>query len=126
MLVKIKRVYEKSEKGDGIRILVDRLWPRGLSKEKAKIDIWMKDIAPSDSLRKWFGHKEERWEEFKKRYKDELKDKKDLMKKIISLKSGTLLYAARDAKRNNAAVLLEFLKNVDLSVHPALLVIKSR
>lgn len=114
-MFKIKRVYEKPDKDDGIRILVDQLWPRGLSKEKVKIDIWMKDIAPSDTLRKWFGHKEERWEEFKKRYRAGLENKKDLINKLKDLvisKKATLLYAAKDTKRNNAAVLLKFLKDI--------------
>ena len=113
MLVQIKRVYEKPDKDDGVRILVDRLWPRGLSKNKAKIDYWMKEIAPSDALRKWFGHKEERWEQFKRRYGEELKDRKDLLRELKMLtknSSVTLLYAAKDEKRNNAKALLEFLK----------------
>lgn len=112
-MLKIKRVYEKPEKNDGLRILVDRLWPRGLTKEKAGIDKWMKDIAPSDNLRKWFAHKEERWEEFKRRYNVELKDKKDLIKELGVLtknKTVTLLYAAKDKERNNAKALLEFLE----------------
>ena len=114
-MIKIKRVYEKYEKEDGYRILIDRLWPRGVSKEEAKIDLWLKDIAPSDKLRKWFSHKEERWEEFKKRYKDELKEKGELINKIREMEKKhkviTLVYSARDEKRNNAVVLMEFLKN---------------
>ncbi|MBU6391828.1 MAG: DUF488 family protein [Planctomycetota bacterium] len=110
----IKRVYEKPGEGDHIRVLVDRLWPRGLKKEEAKIDYWMKEIAPSDSLRKWFAHKEERWQEFKSRYMKELKDKNELLKQLIDLGKNqkvTLLYAAKDEARNNAQVLLEVLKN---------------
>lgn len=98
-----KRVYEKPDKKDGTRVLVDRLWPRGLKKEKAGIDYWMKEIAPSNTLRKWFAHKEERWLEFKIRYLEELKDKNDLLKQLIDLgkdKKVTLLYAARDEERN--------------------------
>lgn len=112
-MLKIKRVYEKPDKDDGIRILVDRLWPRGLTKEKARIDKWIKDIAPTDTLRKWFAHKEERWKEFKKRYFEELKEKKDLIKELRTLSKNdtvTLLYGAKDKERNNAQVLLEFLK----------------
>ena len=112
-MLKIKRIYELPDKGDGVRILVDRLWPRGVSKEKAKIDLWLKDIAPSDNLRKWFGHEEERWEEFKKRYLRELKDKKELVKQVRKMdKKGkvTLLYAAKDEARNNAVVLDELLR----------------
>jgi uncharacterized protein YeaO (DUF488 family) len=110
---KIKRAYEKPDKSDGIRVLVDRLWPRGIKKENAKIDCWMKEIAPSDSLRRWFAHKEERWEEFKNRYFEELKEKKGILKQLQSLgknKMVTLLYAARDKEKNNAQVLLEILK----------------
>lgn len=110
----IKRVYEKPDEGDGIRVLVDRLWPRGLKKEEAKIDHWMKEIAPSGNLRKWFAHKEEHWQEFKSRYMKELKDKDELLKQLIDLgknKKVTLLYAAKDEERNNAQVLLEVLKN---------------
>lgn len=109
----IKRVYEKPVEGDGIRVLIDRLWPRGLKKEETAIDYWMKEIAPSDTLRKWFAHKEELWQEFKSRYKKELKEKNELLKQLIDLgknKKVTLLYAARDEERNNAQVLLEVLK----------------
>ena len=109
----IKRVYEKPDEGDGVRVLVDRLWPRGLKKEEVKIDHWMKDAAPSDSLRKWFAHKEELWPEFKRRYLEEMKDKKDILKQLQDLgksKKVTLLYAAKDEERNNALVLLELLK----------------
>lgn len=108
-----KRVYEKPDKNDGIRVLVDRLWPRGLNEEKAKIDYWMKEIAPSNTLRKWFSHREERWLEFKCRYREELEDKNDILKQLKDSgkdKRVTLLYAARDEERNNAQVLLEVLK----------------
>ena len=77
MKVNLKRVYEKPAKEDGIRVLVDRLWPRGLTKQKAKIDLWLKDIAPSNELRKWFGHDPEKWKEFRKRYQKELKENKE-------------------------------------------------
>ena len=109
----IKRVYEKPVEGDGIRVLIDRLWPRGLKKEEAKIDQWMKEIAPSGNLRKWFSHKEKRWQEFKSRYMKELKDKNELLKQLIDLgkkKKVTLLYAAKKEEINNAQVLLEVLK----------------
>lgn len=109
-MITIKHAYEPPDKHDGIRILVDRLWPRGLSKEKAKIDIWVKDIAPSTELRKWFNHLEERWPEFKKRYADELSDKFSILKPCIEFLEQqygtvTLVYAARDPKFNNAIVL---------------------
>ncbi|GAN35220.1 MAG: DUF488 family protein [Candidatus Brocadia sp. AMX2] len=109
-----KRVYEKPARNDGTRVLIDRLWPRGLKKEEAAIDYWMKEIAPSDTLRKWFAHKEERWQEFKSRYMKELKEKNELLKQLIDLgknKKVTLLYAAKDEERNNAQALLEVLKN---------------
>lgn len=112
-MIKVKRIYEKVDEDDGMRILIDRLWPRGLSKKNARIDTWMKDISPSDSLRKWFGHKEERWREFKARYLKELKNKRELIKELKMLSKNkvvTLLYAAKDEKRNNAQVLLIFLK----------------
>ncbi|HHT9136728.1 MAG TPA: DUF488 domain-containing protein [Candidatus Wunengus sp. YC60] len=111
-MFKIKRVYKKPDKNDGIRVLVDRLWPRGLKKEEAEIDYWMKETAPSNNLRKWFAHKEERWQEFKIRYLKELKEKNDLLKQLTDLgkdKIVTLLYAAKEEKRNNAQVLLEVL-----------------
>lgn len=112
-MFKIKRVYEKPVEGDGIRVLIDRLWPRGLKKEEAKIDHWMKEIAPSGNLRKWFAHKEEHWQEFESRYMKELKDKNELLEQLIDLgkkEKVTLLYAAKDEERNNAQVLLEVLK----------------
>ncbi len=113
-MFEIKRVYEKPAKNDGTRVLIDRLWPRGLKKEEADIDYWMKEIAPSDMLRKWFAHKEERWQEFKSRYLKELKEKNELLEQLMDLgknKKVTLLYAAKDEERNNAQVLLEILKN---------------
>lgn len=112
-MFEIKRVYEKPDESDGVRVLVDRLWPRGIKKEDAMIDRWMKEIAPSDNLRKWFAHKEDRWNEFKSRYKNELKEKSELLKQLQGLgrdKKVTLLYAAGDEERNNAVVLLEVLK----------------
>ncbi len=119
-MIRVKRVYEKPEKDDVFRILVDRLWPRGLKKEEAKIDLWLKEIAPSNELRKWFSHKEERWEEFKKRYKEELTDQKELLQKIKNIekehKTITLLFSAKDEKHNNAVVLMEILNEVGRNV----------
>ena len=110
MNIKIKRVYEPPDKDDGMRILVDRLWPRGLTKEKASVDLWLKDIAPSTELRKWFGHDPDKWEEFKKRYLHELKGNgeqiqllKDEMEKGVT----TLVYGAKDEEHNEALVLQE-------------------
>lgn len=112
-MLKLKRVYIEPDKNDGFRVLVDRLWPRGLIKEKAKIDIWLKDIAPSGALRKWFAHKEELWSEFRERYFKELRSKEGLIEELKTLsrdKTVTLLYAAKDEAKNNASALLEFLK----------------
>jgi len=110
-MIKVKRIYEKPTKEDGFRILVDRLWPRGVKKEQAKVDLWLKDIAPSGNLRKWFSHKKERWKDFKIKYKEELKSKAGLVKMIKDLeeKHGTitLLFSAKDVEHNNAVVLLE-------------------
>ena len=106
--MKIKRVYEKPDKEDGIRILVDRLWPRGLTKEKASIDLWLKDIAPSTELRKWFGHDPEKWKEFRKRYSVELKKNEEqvsLLKDQMKKGTVTLVYGAKDEEHNEALVL---------------------
>ena len=114
--VKLKRVYEKEEESDGFRILVDRLWPRGLSKEKVKVDLWLKDIAPSNKLRKWFGHDPTKWDEFQKRYEKELKKNKELVdgikEKIEEKEIVTLLFSASDEEHNNAVVLKNLLSRV--------------
>ena len=110
MKIKIKRVYEKPGKEDGKRILVDRLWPRALTKEKASIDLWMKEIAPSTELRKWFGHDPKKWKEFGKRYSDELKKNEEqvsLLKEQLKKETVTLVYGARDEEHNEAVVLKE-------------------
>ena len=110
--IKLKRVYEAAAASDGTRILVDRLWPRGIAKAKAKVDLWLKDIAPSDALRKRFhGHPED-WDEFRKAYAAELKQAGEAFKELRGhLRKGTvtLLYAARDAERNNAVALMQWL-----------------
>ena len=109
----LKRVYEAPHKDDGTRILVDRLWPRGLTKEKAKVDLWLKEIAPSTELRKWFGHDPKKWRSFRKRYETELKDHADEIKLLKSkVKEGTvtLIYGARDQEHNEALVLKQFLE----------------
>lgn len=110
MKVKIKRVYEKPDKEDGIRILVDRLWPRGLTKEKASVDLWLKEIAPSTELRKWFGHDPAKWKDFQKRYKQELKKNNEqvlLLKEQLKKGIVTLVYGAKDEDHNEALVLKE-------------------
>ena len=108
-MIKIKRVYEAAAEDDGFRILVDRLWPRGISKEKAKIDLWLKEVAPSNELRKWFAHDPEKWGEFKKKYGEELTAKQELLKEVrrIEKEKGmvTLVYSARDMEHNNAVAL---------------------
>ena len=109
-MIKIKRVYEKPEDEDGIRILVDRLWPRGLTKEKASIDLWLKDIAPGTELRKWFGHDPSKWDEFRKRYCQELKNNIEqglLLKQQMKKGTVTLVYGAKDEEHNEALVLKE-------------------
>lgn len=111
--IALKRVYDPPAKGDGTRILVDRLWPRGLKTEKAKLDLWLRDIAPSDELRKWFGHDAKRWAEFKRRYKAELKGRSDELQPIrAALEKGkiTLLFAAHDEAHNNAIVVKELIE----------------
>ena len=111
-MIKIKRAYAPAEETDGYRILVDRLWPRGISKEKAKIDLWMKSVAPSSDLRKWFGHVPERFPEFTKRYKTELAESGAWMifvKVLSEHPDATLLFAAHDEEHNNAVVLKELL-----------------
>lgn len=120
MKLKIKRVYEKPEKEDGTRVLVDRLWPRGLTKEKAAVNLWLKEIAPSTALRKWFGHDPGKWTAFQKRYRQEMKKNKEqvailneqLMKGVV-----TLVYGAKDEEHNEALVLRDWLqpKPSDLS-----------
>jgi uncharacterized protein YeaO (DUF488 family) len=111
-MVKVKRIYDPPSPDDGTRILVDRLWPRGVRKDNAAIDEWLKEIAPSNELRKWFGHDPARWEEFRKRYAKELGDKRDLLKRLQA-ESGkgtlTLLFAAKDSTHNNAEVIRELL-----------------
>lgn len=109
-MIKIKRVYEKPEDEDGIRILVDRLWPRGLTKEKASIALWLKDIAPSTELRKWFNHDPEKWNEFKKRYLAELNENKEsvaMLKEQLTNGDVTLIFGAKDEEHNEALVLKE-------------------
>lgn len=111
MKLKIKRVYEKPAEDDGKRILVDRLWPRGLTKEKAAVDLWLKEIAPSTELRKWFSHDPENWKEFQKRYHQELKKNKEhvsILKEQLRKGVVTLVYGARDEEHNEALVLKEW------------------
>lgn len=113
-MIQIKRAYEEATPDDGFRILVDRLWPRGLSKEKLKIDLWLKEIAPSPELRKSFGHDPDKWDWFRTSYLEELNEKSELISSVKKLEQEkgkiTLVYAAKDEKHNNAVVLQELVK----------------
>jgi uncharacterized protein YeaO (DUF488 family) len=110
MAIRIKRVYAPAEKGDGKRILVDRLWPRGV--KKTEVDLWLKDVAPSDALRNWFHHEEPKWAAFRARYRKELAANKDAVAELRKAARGaaTLLYGANDEKHNQAVVLAAYLK----------------
>lgn len=112
MLVGIKRIYDKPDITDGQRILVDRLWPRGVKKSTSNIDVWLKEIAPSDELRKWFSHETEKWEEFKQRYKAELDANKAFKELLKTVKESdvTFVFAAKDVEHNNAVALAEFVR----------------
>ena len=112
MKIKIKRVYEKPDANDGFRVLMDRLWPRGLTKEKVKADLWLKEIAPSTELRKWFNHDPGKWNAFQKKYTKELENNKEavsLLKGHLQKGPVTLLYSAKDESHNDAVVLQHFL-----------------
>ncbi len=113
MSIKLKRAYEKPGPEDGLRILVERLWPRGISKEAAGLDAWMKDIAPSNELRKWYNHDPAKWAEFKKRYFEELNGEKDAveeLRKAVRGKDVTFVYGSKEEKHNSAAALKEYLE----------------
>jgi uncharacterized protein YeaO (DUF488 family) len=112
-MIKLKRAYEVASKDDGLRILVERLWPRGVTKQKARIDLWLKDLAPTTELRQWYGHDPAKWPQFRKRYWAELKDKGDvlaLLKYVTDERTVTLVYAASDEERNSAVALKDFLE----------------
>lgn len=113
MAVKIKRIYDPVAKSDGYRVLVDRVWPRGVSREDAQFEEWARDIAPSTELRRWFGHDPDRFEKFRRRYRDELKGHREQLQELRKrARKGTvtLLFAARDTEHNNAVVLAELLR----------------
>jgi uncharacterized protein YeaO (DUF488 family) len=107
-MIRLKRVYAKPSRTDGLRILVDRLWPRGLTKQRAAVTLWLKDVAPSTELRKWFGHDPAKWKQFQARYRKELREKKGALK-LLRQKGKTctvtLVYGARDEEHNEALVL---------------------
>ncbi|MCA1959068.1 MAG: DUF488 domain-containing protein [Nitrospira sp.] len=112
MKVSVKRIYEPQAKSDGFRVLVDRLWPRGISKETAHIDLWLREIGPSTALRKWFNHDPSRWAEFCRHYQAELKEKENLLALLVKeaqTKPITLLYSAKDERYNQAVALQSFL-----------------
>ena len=112
-MIQTKRIYDSTADTDGCRILVERLWPRGVSKERAALDYWLKDIAPSTELRKWYNHDLKRWEEFKVKYLEELKEKRELIEQINKLEhehgTVTLLYASKDGSHASVTVLAELL-----------------
>ena len=113
-MIRLKRIYEMPDKNDGLRILVDRLWPRGIKKKEAKVDLWLKDIAPSAPLRKWFSHDQKKWEEFQKRYFKELDDKTEWVSQIAEKSKKetiTLLYSSKEEKLNNAVALAYYIQN---------------
>lgn len=110
----VRRVYDPPREEDGLRVLVDRLWPRGLSKEAARVDLWLKDIAPSDALRKWYGHEPSRWDEFRRRYFAELEAHRERLEELRQqARRGrvTLLFGARDEEHNNAVALRQYLES---------------
>ncbi|AFZ69871.1 hypothetical protein Calag_0081 [Caldisphaera lagunensis DSM 15908] len=117
-MIKLKRVYDKVDEEDGLRILVERLWPRGIKKEEKKIDLWLKEIAPSNELRKWFHHDPNKWEEFKNRYYQELNNKKDIVNKLLEIiknnKNVTFLYSTKEKNYNNAVALKEYIENYQI------------
>ena len=115
MNVQVKRVYEPAEPGDGFRVLVDRLWPRGLSKEVAKVDLWAKELAPSTELRRWFHSDAGSWGEFKKRYRRELSANREVaidLRKQLGRKKTTFLFAVKDSEHNHAVLLKAFLEKL--------------
>jgi uncharacterized protein YeaO (DUF488 family) len=115
MRIRCKRVYEPADPGDGVRVLVDRLWPRGVAKDRAGIDAWAKDLAPSEDLRRWFDHRQERYAEFRRRYLAELANRRAELASLLPDADDdelTLLFAARDESRNNAVVLAEALRSL--------------
>lgn len=118
MPYRIKRIYDEIESEDGFRVLVDGIWPRGISKSQAGIDLWLKEIAPSKELRQWFNHDRDKWQTFRKRYLSELKNNRDTAERLLEAagnKNITLLFAARDREHNQAVVIREYLKRLKTS-----------
>ena len=122
MAIRLKRAYEAPSDVDGTRILVERLWPRGLSKEKAHVDVWLKGVAPSTELRRWFGHDADKWEEFRRRYREELRERPDELERLRNLVDAgpvTFVYGSHDQEHNAATVLKELLESTDDEVKAA-------
>ncbi|MFW6079427.1 MAG: DUF488 domain-containing protein [Gemmatimonadota bacterium] len=116
MEIRLKRIYEEPSQDDGARVLVERLWPRGVSRERAALEAWPKDVAPSHELRRWYGHDPERWPEFRERYRRELRGRGEpvsVLRRIVERGRTTFVYAARDERRNSAVVLKEYLEEID-------------
>lgn len=111
-VINIKRAYDAPSEKDGMRVLVDRLWPRGIKKEDLKIDLWLKGVAPSEMIRKWFSHDPERWEEFKSHYFEELREKDELLMPVVNAQARTvtLVYGSRNTSINNAVALKEYIE----------------
>jgi len=113
MRIRLKRAYDDPARDDGSRVLVDRLWPRGVSREDAHLDEWMKEIAPTSDLRRWFGHDPDKWKEFKRKYFKELDDREELVRKLLDMaaeRTLTLVYGAKDEEHNNAVALKKYLE----------------
>ncbi len=116
MTLFLKRVYEQPAAGDGYRILIDRLWPRGLTKEAARVDLWAKEVAPSADLRRWFDHRPERWDEFRERFRAELDERPgalDILRDLLAQGDVTLVFGSKEERYNNASALKEFLEADD-------------
>ena len=114
MTISLKRAYETPSPADGRRVLVERLWPRGLSKEKAAVDVWFKEVAPSTELRRWFGHDPAKWEEFRRRYREELRERPEelqILRSLVEAGPVTFVYGSRDQEHNAATVLKELLES---------------
>ncbi len=113
-MFKVKRVYAPPEESDGFRVLVDRLWPRGVPKERGRVDLWLREVAPSDELRRWYSHDPTKWKEFQERYRAELEGKKEQLSRLKALeserKSVTLLFSSKETKYNNAVALVAVLR----------------
>ncbi|MFW6202609.1 MAG: DUF488 domain-containing protein [Gemmatimonadota bacterium] len=116
MEIRLKRVYEEPSEDDGARVLVERLWPRGVSRDRAALDAWLKDVAPSHELRRWYGHDPERWSGFRERYRRELRERVEPvseLRRIVERGRTTFVYATRDERRSSAVVLKEYLEETD-------------